>query len=163
DHRSLPETGLLDRVAALHRRSGSGRSRARARHVATNGRVPAGRVLAERSPVHHEERIVTQHLSALALDALALDALDCAAPTAAARAPLAICERCRTDLERATELRAHFTVAVLPRTLPRRRHRTWSLMWLAVPALGALAAVWIGRDHVRPARDGAGSELAIKG
>lgn len=108
---------------------------------------------------------MTQHLSALALDALALDALDGAATTAA-RAHLASCERCRTDLERAAELRAYFTVAVLPRTRPQRRRRARPLAWLAVPALGALAAVWVGLrggDHPRTARDEAGPELAIKG
>jgi hypothetical protein len=107
---------------------------------------------------------MTRHLSALALDALALDALDGTATTAA-RAHLAICERCRIDLERAAELRAHFTAAVLLRTLPQHRRRAWSLAWLAVPALGVLA-VWIGLRgsvHVRPAYDPASSDLAIKG
>lgn len=77
------------------------------------------------------------HLSAIQIDKLALGALT-HEDEAAARVHLASCARCRRDHDAAASLRAHFTVRVFARTVPRRHLVRW---WFAVPALTVAAAI----------------------
>ena len=101
------------------------------------------------------------------LDALPLRALD-RDGQARVDAHLAGCTRCREELERAAELRRHFTAHVQPAGLPARPRRWW---WLMVPAVASvLLIVAIGpwqqpAPSAPPARlDEAGlGELGIKG
>jgi hypothetical protein len=108
-----------------------------------------------------------RHLSSLQLDELALGALP-QAEEAAARAHLASCGRCQADDAALASSRAHFSAAVLPKTMGAvrrradaesgfwQRRRTW-LVGLTV-ACGAAAALLIGIR--RPATD---EDLLAKG
>lgn len=98
------------------------------------------------------------------LDALPLRALD-RDGEARVDAHLARCARCREELERAAELRRHFTAHVQPAGLPVRPRR-WS--WLLVPAVATVVLIVAIEPWRRPARpprvDEAGiGELGIKG
>jgi len=100
---------------------------------------------------------MSPHLSTFALDALALDAL--APPEReAAEAHLAACERCRADRDAGAAARAHFTVVVLPRTVPRPRRR-WA--WFGVPALAAAVILCVVMWHAPAATES--PVLGVKG
>lgn len=94
------------------------------------------------------------HLSSLQQDALALGSLP-DAERAAAEEHLAGCERCRADAASLSAARAHFTGAVLPKTLGAVRRRAGAessrRRWFAgfAVALGAAAAVLIGVNQRR--------------
>ena len=101
---------------------------------------------------------MTEHLSAMSLDALALGALDGDAERSA-RAHLTSCARCRADADAAAALREHFTVHVLPRTVPARRRRRWQWLLLAAPVLAAAAVIFLVLRDPTPVPP----ELGIKG
>jgi len=97
------------------------------------------------------------HVSQLVLDTKALGALD-RDIAARVQAHLAHCTRCRDDERIAAELRAQFTVQVLPRGLPARRSPRW--LWFACPAAAAvlLLVMMVWRSPVERVDD-----LGIKG
>jgi hypothetical protein len=102
------------------------------------------------------------HVSQLVLDTMALGALD-RDIAARVQAHLAHCTRCRDDERIAAELRAQFTVQVLPRRLPAHRSpRWWWLVWPAVAAVLFVVMVWRGRAEQVDELDIHG-ELGIKG
>ncbi|MFP2928099.1 hypothetical protein ACLESO_23440 [Pyxidicoccus sp. 3LG] len=102
------------------------------------------------------------HLSSLKLDALALDALPAEERTAA-RVHLDACATCRARSEELASLRSHFTVNVLPRTVPAlRRPPAWHSAWRWwVPALAAATAAMLV-VLVRPVTAD-GPEFGVKG
>src|ERR1044071_9270697 len=111
--------------------------------------------------------MTTPHISQLMLDALPLRALD-RDGQARVDAPLAGCTRCREELERAAELRRHFTAHVQPAGLPARPRRWW---WLMAPAVASVLLIVAIGPWQQPATsaptarvDEAGlGELGIKG
>jgi hypothetical protein len=107
-------------------------------------------------------RVVTEHVSAFALDALALDAL-AAEDRASVEAHLSRCAACRRVRDDAAAGRAEFAHTVLPRTLPALRARAPRGRWLdrrTVWIAAAAAAVVLLAPLLR-ARDE--PELGIKG